>query len=259
MAFQPFGYKFDIRSRLSPAQAKVAIRERKKDWFEPADGARGWIAGSFICLWFSAYDSQGPVLLGWISPHGSGSRITGRAGSDLNGVAFIAPVLLAIVLSMACSMIVTGDYSAGTVRALLFLAALLALGLWCKHVFRKEAQPLVRFLKAAVADESSEGAKSAIGRLKEDLALSVAGEEIAPPVTLNAIEQALLDVGAGDFLVLALPRKPTSRRPREMRTGLSSSGVTEGRTGTFGRCGRKSRGEAAPKATFSVSTKFCSP
>lgn len=204
MAFQPFGYEFDIRSRLSPAQAKAAIRERKKDWFEPADGARGWIAGSFICLWFSAYDSQGPMLFGWISPHGSGTRISGRAGSDLNGLAFVAPVLLAIVLSMAISMIVAGDHSPGTVRTILFLVVLLALGLWFKHIFRKEAQPLVHFVEAAVADEASKRAKSPVGPLKKHLTLSVAGEKIATPVTTDAIERALLDVGAGGFLVLAV-------------------------------------------------------
>ena len=54
MTFQPFGYRFEITSELTPTEAKAAIRSKKTTVFDVKNGARGWIVGPFICLWFSA-------------------------------------------------------------------------------------------------------------------------------------------------------------------------------------------------------------
>lgn len=87
MGFQPFGFTFEIFSSLPPERAKAALRSKKTSLFDAQNGARGWIAGPFICLWFSAFDRYGPMLFGLISAYNLGTRVRGRAGSDLNGVA----------------------------------------------------------------------------------------------------------------------------------------------------------------------------
>jgi len=96
MAFQPFGCAVDIRSEMAPRAVRSAIRRRWRGWFDPINGSRGWMIGPFICLWRSALDSRGPILLAVVSSDGFGSRISGRAGSDLNGIAMM--VLLGSVI-----------------------------------------------------------------------------------------------------------------------------------------------------------------
>ena len=78
MPFEPIGYRFEVRSPRPPAEVKTGIRSRKKGWFDVKSGARGWIAGPFICLWFSAFDEAGPMLLGIISRDGAGTRVRGE-------------------------------------------------------------------------------------------------------------------------------------------------------------------------------------
>jgi hypothetical protein len=93
MAFQPFGYRFDL-----------AIRAKRKGWFASKTGARGWMIGPLLCLWWDPYDKQGPMLIGWLSEDGFGTRIIGRAGSDLNGMLLfvvIYPFLAWIFFQMA--------------------------------------------------------------------------------------------------------------------------------------------------------------
>lgn len=80
MDFQPFGYRFEIISHLSAANTKKAIRDKKTGLFDAKNGARGWVAGPFICLWFSAFDRYGPMLVGLISSENFGARVRGRAG-----------------------------------------------------------------------------------------------------------------------------------------------------------------------------------
>ena len=104
MAFQPFGYRFEVRSPSLPSDAKAAIRSRKKAWFDPKSGARGWVAGPFICLWFSAFDKHGPMLFGMITQDNMGTRVRGRAGSDLNGVlmfSLLIPLMAFLTVKLA--------------------------------------------------------------------------------------------------------------------------------------------------------------
>src|SRR3546814_6101180 len=88
---------------MSPSEVKIAIKSRKKGWFDAKNGARGWIVGPLICLWFSAFDQYGPMLFGVISSDAAGSRVRGRAGSDLNGVvmfSLLIPFMIFIVYKL---------------------------------------------------------------------------------------------------------------------------------------------------------------
>src|SRR5947207_232306 len=101
MAFQPFGFRFEIQSQMPPSQTKAAIRPRLKKWFDVQNGARGWIIGPFICLWFYAFNRSGPMLLGRMSSDGFTTRISGRAGSDLNGMAWFTIIIIFLALVFA--------------------------------------------------------------------------------------------------------------------------------------------------------------
>ena len=80
MGFQPFGYRFETFTSLPPAEAKAAIRSKKTSIVDAKNGARGWILGPIICLWFSAFDNYSPMLFGLISTNNLGTRVHGRAG-----------------------------------------------------------------------------------------------------------------------------------------------------------------------------------
>jgi hypothetical protein len=136
---------------MQPSDVKAAIRARKCGWFDTKNGARGWIAGPFICLWFSAFDRHGPMLLGKISEVGTSTRISGRAGSDLNGlIIFIA--LLPLMPLFLYDSIQAGDF---TLTSLFVLSYLLVF--WLSHRDRREAEPLVRFLKEAASAPGRSG------------------------------------------------------------------------------------------------------
>jgi len=147
MAFQPFGPRFDIRSPLSPESAKAAIRKRKRRWLDPKNGARGWIVGPLICLWWSPYNQQGPMVIGRIAKDGSGARISGRAGLDLNGV---IAVLVVSIVAIPVTWIMAAAGQISSEGALLFaglFGGIVALGFWARSFFHREAEPLVRFLR----------------------------------------------------------------------------------------------------------------
>ena len=202
-AFQPFGYVFEVRSYLPPAQAKAVLRSRLKDWFDAKPGARGWIVGPFMCLWFSALDRTGPMLLATVGRDDLGTRIVGRAGSDLNGVAvFVALIpLLAFALYQ---MVAAGDY---TLRAVIVIGGLILVSpviLWLGHLERRQAEPLVRFVQDAVARGERRGpAASAGATASGTMTLTAAGEDRLGP-TGEDIHDALLAVGDGDFAILAV-------------------------------------------------------
>lgn len=151
MAFQPFGFPFDIDSPLKQSDFKAAIRARKRPIFDQADGARGWIVGPLICLWHSAFDRQGPMLLGWISQSQSGTKVVGRAGSDLNGLLMLIAIMP--LMAFAVWRIATGgDYPVGWIMIVsVFYILICAAVLVSKHMFRTEAKPLVDFLRGAAA------------------------------------------------------------------------------------------------------------
>lgn len=204
MAFQPFGYPFDLSSPLSPADLRKSIRSRSRDWFDMKDGARGWVVGPVVCLWFSAFDRHGPMLLGWISRSTWGTRVVGRAGSDLNGLLLLValtPIMAFCIFMMAStggSRALEGAVFAGGIYALIC-----GVVLWAKHVFRREAEPLVRFLRDAAKASPSRQAQPPAGASFSGLVLTVSGEDHAGDVTPDTIHEALLGIGRDGFAVLA--------------------------------------------------------
>lgn len=203
MGFQPFGYRFEISSSLLPAEAKAAIRAKKTGILDPKNGARGWVIGPFICLWFSAFDRYGPMLFGLILADGLGTRVRGRAGSDLNGVlmfTLLIPLMAWIVIMMIAEGVASG-------RQLSVLAFVFLIGgpviYWFAHRDRKGAEPLVRFLREALAlpdvrTRSTSGTRKAL----EGLRLILNGDYLEGPVTDEATQAALLRVGNRDFLII---------------------------------------------------------
>lgn len=203
MAFQPFGYRFEVRSPTQPSEVKAVIRSRKKQWFDPKNGARGWIVGPFICLWFSAFDRYGPMLFGRIAHDGFGTRITGRAGSDLNGLAMVC-LLLPLMAWLFYQM---PSEEGLTTKQILFIGGFMALPLlvfWTSHKFRRDAEPLVRFLGDALTPSGRAlRKKSATTKISKAFSLDVGGDSQKGPVTPDAIHDALLGIGAEDFFILS--------------------------------------------------------
>jgi hypothetical protein len=203
VAFQPFGYVFEIRSPLPPAAAAAAIRSRKKGWFHHADGARGWIVGPFVCLWLSAFDRYGPMLFARISGDDFGSKVAGRAGSDLNGIALLAG-LLPLMAWLLYESVAAGDYTLKYLAITGGVILISPLAFWWSHKNRREAEPLVRFLEDTLTSSGRAlRAKLATASVSRGLTLNVAGKAHDGRVTPDAIHDALLSVGAGGFVILA--------------------------------------------------------
>lgn len=243
MAFQPFGYRFEVSSPSQPRDVKAAIRSRKKGWFDAQNGARGWIMGPFICLWFSALDRNGPMLFGKISRGNLGTRITGRAGSDLNGVAVFTlwlPVM-ALLLYLTVS---AGDYTWNYLAFVCGVILFSPLVLWWSHQDRRDAEPLVRFFRDAVtASGRTLRAKAATVTVSEAFTLNVNEESRAGPVTPDAIHDALLALGRDDFVILE------SGPENYIQTKFHDGGyVLEMRNGDKERHFRAIRRHVAPKS-----------
>jgi hypothetical protein len=205
VSFQPFGYRFEVKSPSRPSDVKAAIRSRMQGWFNPKNGARGWIAGPFMCLWFSAFDRYGPMLFGLISQDNLGTRVRGRAGSDLNGVIMFS-LLIPLMAFLTIDLISEGSAS---IRQLLVISIIFLVGgpliYWTAHKDRREAESLVRFLRDAVTISGRTlRAKSAGATISKAFTLNVSGENRAGHVTPDAIHDALLGVGEGDFVILEL-------------------------------------------------------
>lgn len=201
MPFQPLGYRFEIRSPMPADQAKAAIRAKKKRWMEVKNGARGWIAGPFICLWSSAFDRNGPMLFGLITEDGMATRVRGRAGSDLNGVLMLllfVPVMILVILGMSVS-------EPMPVATLILCGALLVFGipltLWIAHKDRRGAAPLVRFLENSLAPGKPRP-KYGGPAFTRKLRLDLGGETVKAEATAEAVHEALLDIADHRFVLL---------------------------------------------------------
>lgn len=202
MGFQPFGYRFEVCSSSNPDDVKSAIRAKKKTIFDPKNGARGWIAGPLLCLWFTGLDSRGPMLFGFISKDGSGTRVSGRAGSDLNGVlgfALLIPAMAFLVFQM-----VSQDQA--SLRQLLVIGFVFLAGgplvFWFAHKDRRDAEPLVRFLQKEIGTPKSKAPKSPHLRMRTGLKLSANDQGSSVPLSADAIRDALLQTGTNDVVIL---------------------------------------------------------
>lgn len=203
MVFQPLGYRFEITSTLSLEKAKSRIRQKKKRWFDPQNGARGWIVGPFICLWQSALDRYGPMVVGIVRKDGLGSKVVGRAGADLNGTAMF--ILLAPFMAWATyKMVETGQ---GSLRAYVVIGAIFGLGLpltlWINSANRREADALVHFVRKTLApnNRSAPGSTPSQPLQSYSVRFFVNDEERAE-VSADQLDEALSALSIGDFAVL---------------------------------------------------------
>lgn len=207
MAIQPFGYRFDIVSRMPPAEVKAALRSGMKAWFETKDGPRGWIVGPFLCLWRSAFDQYGPMLFGCISYDNLGTRLRGRAGSDLNGVVMFA--LLTIAMGFLCFKLLSAGPEAAVLGVYLVCIFVVggALVFWMAHKDRHEAEPLVEFVRCSL-DESRPPSKRQFRARSGPflpMKLTVSDHLDEAPATAEAVLDAVSAIEAepGAFLILA--------------------------------------------------------
>lgn len=231
MAFQPLGYRFEITSPLSLDEAKGRIRRKKKGWFDPQNGARGWIVGPFMCLWLSAFDRHGPMVVARLKHDGMETKIVGRAGADLNGTAlflFLTPLMAWLVYQMARhGQGSTGQYA---ILGILFGVGL-PLTLWINSSDRREADTLVHFIRKTFAPtvRSARGSTPSSPLQSNSVRLIVNGKERAE-VSADQLGEALSALSIGDFAVLELA-------PDEYIQALSHEDhyILEKREGSAGR------------------------
>jgi hypothetical protein len=206
MAFEPFGYRFSVISAKRPEEAKRALRTGMKGWFETSNGPRGWIIGPVLCLWQSAFDRQGPMVLGLISSDNFGTRVQGRAGSDLNGVMWSAIVfpVLGVLLYKTLSENAVSATGAIVMAIVLLLSPTI---FWFAHKDRRHAEPLVNFVRRAL-DEASPAPQRHHALHPGPylpMELTVSGDGVAANATpqdiRNAVEAIQLTEG---FLALSL-------------------------------------------------------
>jgi hypothetical protein len=208
MAFQPFGYHFEVRSTKSPSDVKEVLRSRKEGWFDAQRGPRGWILGPFICLWLTASAKDGPMLIGMISRDYRETRISGRAGSNPIGAALI--VLFIPIISFF--LVRTGPAGGYTPQAtILWLAAAVGSGLvmlWFRHKRRREAEPLVAFL-CEVLEKPGQPRRAqpvvlpVADSLLKSLSLEVSGSALDGPVSPDSIQNALRELEDGGYVILS--------------------------------------------------------
>jgi hypothetical protein len=200
--FGPFGYSFEVRSSLTPDEAKAELRKQKQGWFDPKTGPRGWILGSVLCLQLSAIAQNGPVVLALISDDGFGSRIHGRVGPDL-----AMPVLIAAALALPAYAAIfrTEDRPA----MLMFAAAFfLFVGgvLWMRSRFREDAEPLVRFIRRVLETPTARSVQTVEMELDhtpiQSATLIVDGDDIGIPPSEHDVAQAILAMEPDGFLII---------------------------------------------------------
>lgn len=201
MSFEPFGYRVDLLSGYSMTETQARIRAGLKPLLEPRNGARGWVVGPLFCLWFTTLSRSGPMVFGIISRQGDQTRLRGRAGSDLNGIAFMT--LWAFMAIAALLGVIrkedTGFSDPLLLAAIVFGGVPLVWGM--AHRDRRHADPLVHYVRDAVAISGQDlRAKSRGVTVMPGLAVSVGGEKLINPVTPDLLHDLLIGVGPGSAL-----------------------------------------------------------
>lgn len=203
MPFQPFGPAFEVDSSLPPEEVKARVRRGVAGWFTKQNGARGWILGPVVCLWWTALDPRGPMLVGWISPHRSGSRIVGRAGSDLNGVAWAILACASVIGFQLISAVRDLPHSGPALNAagllVLLVGGIWLIGGWLRQPLHQEAEPLVRFLSKTVTPGRRTTATTRVAR---PLTLTFNDTARFGPMSADDLHDALSEAGPDDVLIL---------------------------------------------------------
>lgn len=148
------------------------------------------------------------MVFGRITQDGFGSRISGRAGADLNGTLlflFMLPVMVFLLIVMHQS-------GQGTARAYVASTMLFGVGLpltlWVNFRSRKEADPLVRFVRKSVGDVKKpipNGArdKRLSSQPVSGLTMEVNGVEVGYPPSEQALFDVLVGLEQGCFVILS--------------------------------------------------------
>jgi hypothetical protein len=202
MAFQPFGYGFEINSPKSPDAVKSAIRAKKVGWFEPKNGPRGWIAGPLMCLWNSAFDRHGPMVIGRIARDGHGSHIRGRAGSDLNGLVALT-IMTPLIVFLLAILAREGSTSPYFYLLLAFFGLGIPATFSLAHTDKREADSLVRFLRRTVEPRTAKSVAQTPPENTESLSARVMddnGNQL--PATGETIKAAIEGLGVDSFVIV---------------------------------------------------------
>ncbi len=191
---------------MGPAAVRQAIRIKKSEWFEAKSSPRGWIVGPVLCLWMSAFDRHGPMVVGYIREEGFGSRIVGRAGADLNGMV-MSLLLTLLMFWLTWKMYQHGQ---GTTGAYVVIAILFGLGLpltlWINSKDREQADPLVRFISKSVGERSASTNSVFRPALDatpiEGTVMIIDSEVIAKSPSQSAVRETILDLAPDSFLII---------------------------------------------------------
>lgn len=189
------------------------------------------------------------MLFGLMSADRLGTRVRGRAGSDLNGVAMFT-VSIPLAGWLVFKMISEGQASG---RQLLVLGLVFLVGgsliYWWAHKERKDAEPLVRFIRGALAQlPVNSGSTPLPQKVRDDLRLLLNGEYLGGPVTRETVQSAFMRVGNRNFLVIE------SDEETYLQTAWRKGGyvleVRKGGPGEHYRAVRRRIGEPAQSEIF---------
>ncbi len=141
------------------------------------------------------------MLVGWIYESDRGTKIWGRAGSDLNGM-LVFSLLLPVIAFGLYGAIREGQASDWSSLALVgFLFVIAPLIFWINHADRRQAEPLVRFIRDAVCDADQTGIEKVV--VRQSVYMETNDGVCVTGLTAGTICETLKALGEGDFLILA--------------------------------------------------------
>ena len=149
------------------------------------------------------------MVIGRIVDTGRGTRISGRAGSDLNGVAWMVAIAL-LLGAIFLAAYLDGKADAGQfILVAIVLIAMLPLVLWLGHKDRKQADPLVRFLREATGIAPPKKPRQVVDFPEKtivSMALELSGREKSEACSTATIREALQALAdeEEEFVILSI-------------------------------------------------------